>query len=83
MLWLYGEILFPDNAILLPKKTDINTVGELVEQIARMNQGKYLDDTLTDAVPTIFAIGDGHGYPEKHYEAPNPGSVYLKTSSEK
>ncbi len=46
---------------------------ELVEQIARMNQGKYLDDTLTDAVPTNFCIGVA-GYPEKHYEAPNPVS---------
>lgn len=44
---------------------------ELVEQIVRMNQGKYLDDTLTDAVPTNFCIGVA-GYPEKHYEAPNP-----------
>ena len=44
---------------------------ELVRQIKRLNQGVYLDDTLTDAVATNFCIGVA-GYPEKHHEAPNP-----------
>ena len=43
---------------------------ELVEQIHNMNQGIYLDSSLTDAVHTNFCIGVA-GYPEKHYEAPN------------
>lgn len=43
---------------------------ELVEQIHNMNQGIYLDSSLTDAVHTNFCIGVA-AYPEKHYEAPN------------
>lgn len=43
---------------------------ELVQQIHNMNQGIYLDENITDAVPTNFCIGVA-AYPEKHYEAPN------------
>ena len=43
---------------------------ELVRQIMRMNNGKYLDEDLENAVHTNFCIGVA-GYPEKHYEAPN------------
>lgn len=43
--------------------------SELVEQIARMNQGRYLEE-LDNATRTEFCIGVA-GYPEKHYEAPN------------
>ena len=44
--------------------------ADLVEQIANMNQGKYLEDSLVDARPSDFCIGVG-AYPEKHFEAPN------------
>lgn len=43
---------------------------QLVQQIADMNNGKYLEDDLVGAAPTDFCIGVG-GYPEKHFEAPN------------
>jgi methylenetetrahydrofolate reductase (NADPH) len=43
---------------------------ELVQQIANMNAGKYLEESLVDNYPTNFCIGVA-GYPEKHFEAPN------------
>lgn len=43
--------------------------SELVQQIAGLNRGEYLEK-LDDAIPTNFCVGVG-GYPEKHYEAPN------------
>jgi methylenetetrahydrofolate reductase (NADPH) len=44
--------------------------SQLVEQIENLNRGKYLDEGLTDPVPTNFCVGVG-GYPGKHCEAPN------------
>ena len=44
--------------------------ADLVRQIANMNKGKYLEDSLMDARPSDFCIGVG-AYPEKHFEAPN------------
>ncbi|HJL20121.1 MAG TPA: methylenetetrahydrofolate reductase [Sandaracinaceae bacterium LLY-WYZ-13_1] len=43
--------------------------SDLVQQIADMNRGRYLEELL-DADPTDFCIGVG-AYPEKHDEAPN------------
>ncbi|HEY7756072.1 MAG TPA: methylenetetrahydrofolate reductase [Actinomycetota bacterium] len=48
----------------------VNETGlELVEQVASMNRGRYLEDLL-EATPTDFCIGVA-AYPEKHVEAPN------------
>lgn len=44
--------------------------SDLVEQVANMNRGDYLDEDLQNAIPTNFCIGVA-GYPEKHFEAPN------------
>lgn len=43
---------------------------QLVQQVANMNKGRYLEEDLLDAKPTDFCIGVS-GYPEKHFEAPN------------
>ncbi|PUZ28312.1 methylenetetrahydrofolate reductase [NAD(P)H] [Chitinophaga parva] len=43
---------------------------ELLEQVANMNNGVYLEKDLQGGVKTNFCIGVA-GYPEKHSEAPN------------
>jgi methylenetetrahydrofolate reductase (NADH) len=43
---------------------------DLVQQIAAMNGGVYLEHDLLDSEPSSFCIGVA-GYPEKHFEAPN------------
>lgn len=43
---------------------------DLVKQVVSMNQGNYLDNSITNGEPSDFCIGVA-GYPEKHFEAPN------------
>ncbi|PUZ26529.1 5,10-methylenetetrahydrofolate reductase (NAD(P)) [Chitinophaga costaii] len=52
---------------------------DLLEQVANMNNGIYLEKDLQGGVKTKFCIGVA-GYPEKHAEAPNLQSdlAYLK-----
>jgi methylenetetrahydrofolate reductase (NADPH) len=52
-----------------PDKTVNKQAVNLVEQIAAMNSGRYLEE-LIDAQAADFCIGVA-GYPEKHFEAPN------------
>ena len=52
-----------------PEPDGYQYAAELVEQIAGLNRGEYMEK-LDDAIPTNFCVGVG-GYPEKHYEAPN------------
>jgi methylenetetrahydrofolate reductase (NADPH) len=44
---------------------------ELLKQIVNLNSGIYLDDDIRNGGKTKFCIGVA-GYPEKHFEAPNP-----------
>ena len=56
---------------------------ELIEQVANLNKGVYLDNELLDASPMNFCIGSA-GYPEKHFESPNLDTdfLYLKKKVE-
>lgn len=67
---LRGDAM-PGQKYFIPEADGHKYSCELVKQIYNMNQGKYLDETLTNAIATNFCIGVA-GYPEKHYEAPNP-----------
>ena len=67
---LRGDAI-PGQKYFIPEVDGHKYSCDLVSQIHNMNQGKYLDETLTNAIATNFCIGVA-GYPEKHYEAPNP-----------
>lgn len=66
---LRGDAI-PGQKYFIPEPDGHRYSCELVEQIHNMNQGIYLDDTITNALHTNFCIGVA-AYPEKHYEAPN------------
>ncbi|MCX6181475.1 MAG: methylenetetrahydrofolate reductase [NAD(P)H] [Bacteroidetes bacterium] len=44
---------------------------DLVKQIVQLNKGIYQEEDLKNPMPTNFCIGVA-GYPEKHFESPNP-----------
>src|SRR5690606_19090805 len=53
-----------------PDRSCNRYADDLVRQVADMNRGRYLEE-LIETAPTDFCIGVA-GYPEKHFEAPNP-----------
>lgn len=50
------------------KKNGHRLAVQLVDQIARLNQGKFLNEETVNNLKTSFCIGVA-GYPEKHVEA--------------
>ncbi|MDA0713911.1 MAG: methylenetetrahydrofolate reductase [NAD(P)H] [Bacteroidetes bacterium] len=57
-------------AIFEPEPDGHAYASDLIEQIVRMNEGKYLNEELGNNASSDFCIGVA-GYPEKHFEAPN------------
>jgi methylenetetrahydrofolate reductase (NADPH) len=57
-------------AVFKPETHGNAHANDLVEQIVRLKEGKYLDPELKNTHSLDFCIGVA-GYPEKHMEAPN------------
>ena len=51
--------------------------SELVEQIAELNKGNYLHDSIESKYSSDFCVGVA-GYPEKHMEAPSMESDLMR-----
>jgi len=60
----------PGQKRFIPDPEGFTHSDQLVEMIARLNRGQYLDPRIMNGVSTDFCVGVA-GYPEKHYEAPN------------
>ncbi len=60
----------------LPEENGHKYALDLVQQIARINEGHYLDPNILNGERMDFCIGVA-GYPEKHFESPNVHSDLL------
>mgnify|MGYP001079042122 CR=1 FL=1 len=69
VLLLQGDAI-KSEAMFVAEQDGHKYASDLLAQVVRMNNGKYLDEELQNATATNFCIGVA-GYPEKHYTAPN------------
>lgn len=69
VLLLQGDAI-KNEPRFVPEPNGHRYASDLLEQVACMNKGQYLDDELEHTAPTDFCIGVA-GYPEKHFYAPN------------
>ncbi|MDH5379203.1 MAG: methylenetetrahydrofolate reductase [NAD(P)H] [Cyclobacteriaceae bacterium] len=78
ILVLQGDAMNGEH-MFVPEPNGHTYASELIGQVVDMNNAKYLDDSIENAVPSDFCIGVA-GYPEKHYTAPNLNTdmKYLK-----
>lgn len=79
---LRGDAI-PGQRFFIPDTDGFSHSSELVALISNLNQGRYLDPTVKNGLPTDFCIGVA-AYPEKHYEAANLDTdiQYLKQKVE-
>ena len=79
---LRGDAI-PGQRFFIPEADGFSHSSELVALISNLNQGRYLDPTVKNGLPTDFCIGVA-AYPEKHYEAANLDTdiQYLKQKVE-
>jgi methylenetetrahydrofolate reductase (NADPH) len=69
--------------VFRPEPNGHANANQLVEQIVNLRNGKYLEADLKNTASMDFCIGVA-GYPEKHFESPNPETDlhYLKQKVE-
>src|SRR5580704_13280430 len=70
ILALRGDAVKSESAFV-PEPGGNEHAIDLVKQMVAMNEGKYLNEEVTDlSTHSAFCIGVA-GYPEKHFECPN------------
>lgn len=69
VLVLQGDAIKSESRFV-PEADGHHYASDLLQQVAAMNKGIFLDEDLQHATPTDFCMGVA-GYPEKHLCAPN------------
>ena len=78
VLVLRGDSIKSESTFV-PEVLGHDFASDLLDQVVKLNNGKYLDEDMRSNNQTDFCIGVA-AYPEKHFEAPNLQSDlhYLK-----